>query len=82
MIEDGDRCVGVVQIASRLVRQIIPYVRVGQRIEQGQRIGRITFGSQVDVIIPCAVRGVKVQVQLGQRVKAGESVLAVFGPNL
>jgi phosphatidylserine decarboxylase len=82
LIEDGDRCVGVVQIASRLVRQIIPYVRVGHSVEQGQRIGRITFGSQVDVIIPLAVQGVKVQVQPGQRVKAGESILAVFGTNV
>ena len=82
LIEEGDRRVGVVQIASRLVRQIIPYVGVGHRVEQGQRIGRITFGSQVDVILPCSLRGVTVQVKPGQRVKAGESVLAVFGANL
>ena len=52
----GDRAAGprvaVVQIASRLVRQIAGYVGVGDKVAQGQRIGVIRLGSQVDVVLP------------------------------
>ncbi len=78
MIEDGPLCIGVVQIASRLVRQIIPYVQVGRVLNQGDRIGRITFGWQVDVIIPTMAYPVRLMVKPGDRVTAGKSRLAVF----
>ena len=65
----------VVQIASRLVRQIASYVEVGERIALGQRIGIIRLGSQVDLVLP-VVEGLDVLVAEGDRVRAGESVLA------
>jgi phosphatidylserine decarboxylase len=68
--------VAVVQIASRLVRQILGYVDVGDRVAVGQRIGVIRLGSQVDVVLPDR-DGVRVMVEPGERVKAGESVLAM-----
>jgi phosphatidylserine decarboxylase len=70
--------VAVVQIASRLVRQIAAFVDEGQAVSLGQRIGVIRLGSQVDVVLPVA--GVEVMVAPGQRVRAGESVLALRSP--
>jgi phosphatidylserine decarboxylase len=67
--------VAVVQIASRLVRQIAGFVDVGDRVTAGQRIGVIRLGSQVDVVLPRR-EGVRVTVRPGERVRAGESILA------
>jgi phosphatidylserine decarboxylase len=64
----------VVQIASRLVRRIVPFVEAGQEVELGARIGVIRLGSQVDVVIPATAT---VSVQAGDRVRAGESVIAI-----
>ena len=76
VIERGDMEIAMVQIASRLVRQIASYVKVGESVALGQRVGVIRLGSQVDVVLP-ARPGVEVQVREGQRVRAGESVLAL-----
>lgn len=76
VVEGDDLCVGMVQIASRLVRRIVPYVRVGQHVAQGQRVGMIRFGSQVDVLIP-AQPGLQVVANVGDEVTAGQSVLVV-----
>jgi len=70
--------VGVVQIASRLVRQIGSYVSDGDDVTLGQRIGIIRLGSQVDVVIPQR-RDLCVLVAEGDRVSAGTSVLATVG---
>ena len=69
--------VAVVLIASRLVRRIVSYVEEGEKVELGQRIGVIRFGSQVDLILP-ARPGLEVRVQPGQRVRAGETVIATL----
>ena len=68
--------VAVVQIASRLVRQIVSFVDEGQRVQLGQRIGVIRFGSQVDLVVPLRT-DLKVMVKPGDRVKAGESIVAI-----
>ncbi len=77
IIEHGGLQVAVVQIASRLVRQIASFVGENEQVALGQRIGVIRLGSQVDVVVP-TVTGVRVLVQPGDRVTAGESVLAVL----
>src|SRR6266702_2977626 len=69
----------VVQIASRLVRQIATFVREGQGVELGQRIGAIRFGSQVDLVLPIC-QDLKIRVQPGELVKAGQSIIATFEP--
>lgn len=67
--------VAVVQIASRLVRRIVPYVKVMDNVTLGQRIGAIRLGSQVDLVLP--VRGdLQVLVQVGDYLLAGESIVA------
>ena len=71
--------IAVVQIASRLVRQIATFVREGQDVELGQRIGAIRFGSQVDLVLPIC-QDLKIRVQPGELVKAGQSVIATFEP--
>ena len=75
VIERPDIEIAVVQIASRLVRQIAAYVDVGETVAAGDRIGVIRLGSQVDVVLPVRP-GLEIAVQPGQRVRAGESILA------
>lgn len=78
VLEKNGLEVAVVLIASRLVRRIVQFVHEGDTVALGQRIGAIRFGSQVDVVVP-HVSGFKVLARTGQRVVAGESVLAVTG---
>jgi phosphatidylserine decarboxylase len=80
VFDQNDFQVAVIQIASRLVRRIDVFVRTGERVVAGQRIGVIRFGSQVDVVIP-ARENVKIMIRQGDRVRAAESILAIVGPN-
>jgi len=72
---DGTR-VGFTQIAGLVARRIVPFVKPGDLVTTGQRIGLIRFGSRVDVYLPA---GTAPRVTLGQRTMAGETVLAVIG---
>jgi phosphatidylserine decarboxylase len=65
--------IGVVQIAGLIARRIVPFVREGQAVTGGERIGMIRFGSRVDVYLPEAARPL---VAEGQRAIAGETVIA------
>jgi phosphatidylserine decarboxylase len=62
----------VVQIAGLLARRIINAVKAGDQLARGQRFGMICFGSRVDLYLPA---GARVTVKVGDRVKAGESVV-------
>jgi len=62
------------QIAGILARRIVCYVKAGDKLNTGQRFGLIRFGSRVDILIPPEFA---VRARLGQRVRGGESVLAV-----
>jgi phosphatidylserine decarboxylase len=74
VIQRGDLQVAVVQIASRLVRQIVGFVHEGDDVAAGQRIGAIRLGSQVDLVLPADA--VEVLVRPGDRVAAGTTVVA------
>lgn len=74
VFENANMKVGIVQIASRLVRRIVPFVTAGQNVAQGDRVGRITFGSQVDLIVPYR-DDLKICVKVGDEVFAGTSLL-------
>jgi phosphatidylserine decarboxylase len=63
------------QIAGLLARRIVFNLREGDRVERGQRVGLIKFGSRVDVLLPAEAI---LQVKVGQRVKGGASVLAAM----
>jgi len=77
LIEGEQITVCVVQIASRLVRRITSYLNEGDFCAAGQRIGMIKFGSQVDLLIPHS-EDLKVLVQPGVQLKAGETVIADY----
>jgi phosphatidylserine decarboxylase len=77
LIERADgRLVGLTQIAGLVARRIVPFVKQGDIVAAGQRIGLIRFGSRVDVYLP---QGTDARVVLGQTVIAGETVLAEMG---
>lgn len=61
------------QIAGALARRIVWYVKEGDKVEQGEQFGFIKFGSRVDVFLPL---GSKVNVEIGEVVKGGTTVLA------
>ncbi len=61
------------QIAGLLARRIVFYPKVGDRLDRGQRVGLIKFGSRVDVVLDPSAR---VNVKIGDRVKGGATVLA------
>ncbi|HYC15848.1 MAG TPA: phosphatidylserine decarboxylase [Pseudolabrys sp.] len=65
--------IAVVQIAGLVARRIVCFVRNGDAINTGQRIGMIRFGSRVDVYLP---EGMPPLVAMGQTSIAGETVLA------
>jgi phosphatidylserine decarboxylase len=77
VIETSGMTIGVVQIASRMVRNIVPLIREGEFVQQGQRIGKIRFGSQVDLILP-DTPGLRIIVAPGDKLKAGLSVIARY----
>jgi phosphatidylserine decarboxylase len=65
------------QIAGLLARRIVFHPKVGDRLDRGQRVGLIKFGSRVDVVLDASAR---VNVKVGDRVKGGASVLAYLQP--
>jgi phosphatidylserine decarboxylase len=68
---------GIVQIASRLVRKIVPYIKEGQEVQSGTRIGVIRFGSQVDLILS-DLPLINIKIRPGEKVKAGLSIVATI----
>ena len=68
--------IGFTQIAGLVARRIVPFVKPGDILAAGQRVGLIRFGSRVDVYLP---KGTDSQVVLGQKIIAGETVLARIG---
>lgn len=63
------------QIAGLLARRIVFPFREGDRVDRGQRVGLIKFGSRVDILMPVEA---ELQVKPGNRVKGGCSVLGIM----
>lgn len=74
VIDAGAYAVSFKQIAGLLARRIVCNVKVGDRVERGQRVGLIKFGSRVDVLLPAEA---ELKVKVGVRVRGGSTVLAV-----
>ena len=72
---DGN-LIAFTQIAGLVARRIVPFIKPGDTVAAGQRVGLIRFGSRVDVYLP---KGTDPKVLLGQKVIAGETVLAEIG---
>lgn len=67
-----------VQVAGLIARRILCYAKQGDWLGRGQRYGFIRFGSRVDVYLPLTAR---VRVSIGDKVRAGETVLAELPQN-
>jgi phosphatidylserine decarboxylase len=72
-VEGEGKTVVFKQIAGLLARRIVFHPKVGDRVERGQRIGLIKFGSRVDVVLDA---NASLQVRTGDRVRGGASILA------
>ena len=75
MTDASGRMFGMMQVAGYLARRIVCRVRAHDRIQAGQRIGLIMFGSRVDHFFPSEYR---VTVAAGERVRAGESIIGAI----
>jgi phosphatidylserine decarboxylase len=67
--------VKIVQIAGAFARRIASYVKSGNEVRKGQRIGIIRFGSRVDLYLP--KNKVRLQVDIGAKVKAAKTTVAM-----
>ena len=77
LIESSDGLrIGFTQIAGLVARRIVAFVKEGDSVESGQRVGLIRFGSRVDVYLPS---GAAPRVVSGQRTIAGETILGIVG---
>ena len=76
-VEGDGQTVVFKQIAGLLARRIVFHPKVGERVERGQRVGLIKFGSRVDVLFEASA---SLNVKVGDRVRGGASVLAYLRP--
>ncbi|MBS1747592.1 MAG: phosphatidylserine decarboxylase family protein [Bacteroidetes bacterium] len=78
VLENANGAILVKQIAGALAKRICNYAHPGKIFKQGEEFGFIKFGSRVDMLLPLDA---KVEVQLGQVVKSGVTVIASFKQN-
>ena len=62
-------------IAGVLARRIVPYVKAGDVVQKGERIGLVQFGSRADIYLPL---NAKIKIKLGDHVVGGETIIASF----
>jgi len=72
MIDNGTHIVSFKQIAGLLARRIVCNLKQGDKVERGQRMGLIKFGSRVDILMPAET---ELRVRVGDKVKGGSSVI-------
>jgi phosphatidylserine decarboxylase len=70
--ENGD-LVGIRQVVGLVARRIVCYLKPGQRVQRGEALGLIKFGSRVDLLVP---ESYEILVSPGQRMRNGETVMA------
>lgn len=75
VIRKGNIEILVKQIAGALAKRIVNYLEVGQKVEQGEEMGFIKFGSRVDLLLPV---GTKINVSLNEVVQGGVTVIATI----
>ena len=76
-IETAIGQVTVLQIAGLIARRVYPYIKEGDVLKKGDRIGIIRLGSRVDVILPAAAVQ-SISVKIGDPVKAGQDTIALL----
>jgi len=75
-ISNEELTVVCTQIAGVLARRIVCWSKAGDVLARGEKFGLIKFGSRTDVLMP---RSVQIVVNVGDRVKGGESIIAMHG---
>ncbi len=73
-METGIGGIVINQIAGIFARRILPYVKEGQYVKKGEKLGIIKFGSRVEVILP---ENCKIIVKEGQKIKAGNTIAVI-----
>lgn len=63
------------QVAGALAKRIVYYVKEGEMVDQGSEMGFIKFGSRIDLYLPLSA---KIEVQLQQKTRGGETVVATL----
>lgn len=76
-VEGDGQTVVFKQIAGLLARRIVFNPKIGDRLERGERVGLIKFGSRVDVVLDASAR---INVKVGDHVQGGASILAYLEP--
>jgi phosphatidylserine decarboxylase len=71
----NNRDILVKQIAGALAKRIVNYLKPGQKVEQGQEMGFIKFGSRVDILLPLDS---KIHVKIGETARGGETIVATW----
>ncbi len=71
------RRVVVRQIAGAIARRIVCTLRPGENIARGEKVGMIKLGSRTELILP-DTEGLKIEVEVGRRVKAGSTIMARY----
>jgi phosphatidylserine decarboxylase len=77
LLEHSGRLVRVKQISGAIARRIVCWLKLGEEVQKGERLGMIKFGSRTDVLIPSGDR-VEVLVKVGEMVQGGSTVLLRF----
>ena len=78
VLEGKDGKILVRQVAGLIARRIVCKVKVGDVLRRGERYGMIKFGSRLDVYLP---KETEIKVRLGDKVKAGETVIGIKETN-
>lgn len=73
VIDNGEEEILLRQIAGAVAKRIVNYVNIGDKVEQGDDMGFIKFGSRVDLYLPLDA---KIEVSIGQKVKGNKTVIA------
>ena len=73
IIETNTDKIVVVQIAGLIARRILSFISEGDKIDKGDRIGLIRFGSRVDIYFPSTY---EIKVNQNDIVVAGETIIA------
>lgn len=74
-IDNGESRILVKQIAGMIARRIVCSCGIGDCIATGDKIGLIKFGSRVEIFLPLDAN---LQVKLKDKVKAGETIIALY----
>ena len=78
VLEGKDGKILVRQVAGLIARRIVCKVKVGDVLRRGERYGMIKFGSRLDVYLP---KDTEIQIKIGDKVKAGQTVLGILTRN-